>query len=276
MKQEEQATRDRALAMEMSGHTGHPTTTGPVVGAAAPAAPSSSSAPGKRPRENEDAEALAKLQRPTKQGRTSSAYSTSPSISSTPESSTRAASRMTVATTPPKSCTACGDNFAPHDLARVPCRHEYCRTCLEQLFTQSLKDETYFPPRCDKQEIPMYLVRRYLPAALVKEFEARYEELSTKIRTYCHEKTCSAFVPLRSIAGDTATCPKCRKRTCTICKAETHLGDCPQDEALRLLLEAAGNHHWQRCFQCRRVVELDIGCNHITFAASLSPKATMC
>jgi hypothetical protein len=34
--------------------------------------------------------------------------------------------------------------------------------------------------------------------------------------------------------------------------------------ALQQALDAAEEHGWQRCFNCRRLVELEIGCNHIT------------
>ncbi|PVH71728.1 hypothetical protein DL98DRAFT_387736, partial [Cadophora sp. DSE1049] len=30
------------------------------------------------------------------------------------------------------------------------------------------------------------------------------------------------------------------------------------------VLQAADENGWQRCYSCRRLVELDIGCNHIT------------
>jgi hypothetical protein len=31
------------------------------------------------------------------------------------------------------------------------------------------------------------------------------------------------------------------------------------------VLEAARENGWQRCNNCRRLVELDMGCNHMTF-----------
>jgi hypothetical protein len=48
-----------------------------------------------------------------------------------------------------------------------------------------------------------------------------------------------------------------------VCKAN-HTGDCPEDVGLQQVLDAAQEYGWQRCYNCRRVVELDIGCNHIT------------
>ncbi|EAW06656.1 uncharacterized protein ACLA_083510 [Aspergillus clavatus NRRL 1] len=47
-----------------------------------------------------------------------------------------------------------------------------------------------------------------------------------------------------------------------LCKRAAHEGDCPdEDEEVLQLSEREG---WRRCFQCRKVIELGVGCNHIT------------
>lgn len=180
------------------------------------------------------------------------------------ESSHGAAARADKDTAPRGTCVACGEDKDFFDVARVPCDHEYCRPCLEQLFALSLKDETLFPPRCDGQEIPLGRVRFFLPSQLANEFETKYVELSTKNRTYCHEVTCSAFIPNTAISDDVGTCPKCSKTTCTMCKSASHSGDCPHDSALNQLIDMATDQQWQRCYACNRFVELNIGCNHMT------------
>jgi hypothetical protein len=166
-------------------------------------------------------------------------------------------------------CIACGDTKDFFDVARVSCNHEYCRECLESLFKASMKDESLFPPRCDGKPIKLSLVRFFLPAELAKEFEARDIELSAKNRVYCHDPHCSTFIPwpndVEATKEDWLTCPQCERTTCTTCKAAAHTGDCPDDTALQQLVETAGNELWQRCFQCHRFVDLEQGCNHMTF-----------
>ncbi|RMY63200.1 hypothetical protein D0864_12701 [Hortaea werneckii] len=44
----------------------------------------------------------------------------------------------------------------------------------------------------------------------------------------------------------------------------SHSGDCPEDEALQQLINIANAEEWQRCSECKRFVELDTGCNHIS------------
>lgn len=188
-----------------------------------------------------------------------------------PESSAWGASRAAKAKQKLGHRVACGDTKDFFDVARVPCDHEYCRECLTSLFQASMKDESLFPPRCDGQAIPLNQVRFFLPVELAKEFEERSVELSAKNRVYCHDPRCSTFIPLPTpverMEGNWLSCPAFEKTTCTICKAAAHTGDCPDDTALQQLLDTAGNEQWQRCYQCHRFVELEQGCNHMTFVS---------
>lgn len=183
------------------------------------------------------------------------------------ESSAWAASRSRKDKLKTGHCVACGDDKDFFDVARVPCKnkHEYCRECLAELFRLSLTDESLFPPRCDGAEIPLNHVRIFLPPDLAKDFEVKYPELSTANRVYCHDPNCGAWIPKSLINDDTniSTCPNCDKTTCSMCKAPSHSGDCPEDEALQQLISIANAEEWQRCSECKRFVELNTGCNHI-------------
>ncbi|PBP18079.1 hypothetical protein BUE80_DR010964 [Diplocarpon rosae] len=180
------------------------------------------------------------------------------------ESSTRAAVRALTA--PKRPCTACQETLLSFELARVPCRHEYCGRCLRDLFSASMTDDTLFPPRCCREPItPVGHVRTYLSAHIVQRYEAKKIEFDTPNRTYCSNPLCSSFIRAEHIVGDHASGQLCRTVTCPICKVTAHRGDCPEDTALQLVLEVAQDNQWQRCWSCRRLVELDTGCNHITF-----------
>jgi hypothetical protein len=175
------------------------------------------------------------------------------------ESSASAASRVSYVT-----CTACLENTRSYDAAQVPCDHQYCRTCLQDLFRASIMDDSLFPPKCCRQMIPADSVRTHLTRDLVRQYENKKIEYETPDRTYCFAPFCSTFIRVKNIAKERATCPACHRVTCTMCKAKAHRGDCPADTGLQLVLTTANENGWQRCYRCRRVVELDIGCNHIT------------
>ncbi|KAF4439623.1 IBR finger domain [Fusarium acutatum] len=248
---EEQAAKDREYAVRLSRDPNAATR-------------SDAEKEGKLPRVDEEEDGLIDILRSMNLGGFD--YSTSDQ----PESSSWASSRKPPQT---RECIACNDRFPPLALSRSPCSHEYCRECIVGLVRSSLQDETLFPPRCCGQNIPVTKGRWFSPG-LVGQFQAKKLEFDTPNRTYCNEPSCSTFVPPQFIAGETATCPRCRRRTCVHCKGQYHSGVCPSDAASQQILELAAENGWQRCYACHRVVELEIGCNHMkqnsaTFVASL-------
>ncbi|CAN8097457.1 unnamed protein product [Discula destructiva] len=181
------------------------------------------------------------------------------------ESSSWAASRPRPSTTTPqRQCVICMGNFPEHNTARAPCGDSYCRPCLVELFTRSLTDESLFPPRCHGQHIPAETHRDLLGAPLLGRFLAQKLEFETPNRTYCYRPQCTAFIPPQFVHDEVARCVRCGDSTCAICKKRTHSGDCPEDTATQDLLSFAQEAGWQRCYSCRRLVELRTGCNHIT------------
>jgi hypothetical protein len=189
------------------------------------------------------------------------------------ESSSWAQSRPPAARTvkPPvvrRTCTACTDQHPVDNLVRSPsCGHEYCSNCLISLFTASLTDETLFPPKCCQQPIPLENCRGFLTSDLITQFYDKKIEFDTPNRTYCHRQACSAFVPPLSVHSHVAHCNQigCWAMTCTVCKGAAHIGsDCPNDPATQDMLLLAAAEGWQRCRSCKRFVELQTGCNHIS------------
>jgi hypothetical protein len=180
------------------------------------------------------------------------------------ESSAWAARRSCQSRLRMAQCVACGDDAEFFNVARVPCQHEYCRSCLEALFKASMTDESLFPPRCCRQPINLSTARIFLKSDLVQLYEKKKIEFETPNRTYCYSTGCSVFIDQSYIDGEVATCPDCQHTTCTNCKGRAHTGDCPNDSAMQQLLLAAQENGWQRCYSCWRLVELDHGCNHMT------------
>ena len=161
-------------------------------------------------------------------------------------------------------CIACGDESLIRDLITAPCAHHYCKHCLSGLFEHSIRDESLFPPRCCRQPIPIDIAKPILTWSTIQDFEQKSVEYSTACRTYCYDARCAAFIPPDKITGEKATCGECDLITCTICQSAAHEDDCPNDPAYEALLTTAKDEGYQRCYQCRRLVELNTGCNHIT------------
>jgi IBR domain, a half RING-finger domain len=164
------------------------------------------------------------------------------------------------------TCTACQNRKKFSEVLRVSCGHEYCQGCIQDLFGASTSDESLFPPRCCGRNHPISVasVRPFLTAELVLLYGEKMIEFESPDRTYCSSPNCSTFIRPTDITNDTGTCVDCGSLTCIMCKEAGHDGDCPKDTGLQLLLATAREAGWQRCSRCRRVVELDMGCNHMT------------
>ncbi|KAF5021141.1 hypothetical protein F66182_6841 [Fusarium sp. NRRL 66182] len=179
------------------------------------------------------------------------------------ESSSWAASRRN-AMPVTEQCLGCLDYFPELALTGAPCSHHYCRVCLVGLIQASFRDESLFPPRCCHQPIPIESSNLFFTPQLVGEFKAKKLEFEAKDRTYCSDPTCSTFIPSQLIETETGTCPRCSKKTCVLCKAASHTGVCPKDTASQEVLRIAQAAGWQQCKSCKRIVELEHGCNHMT------------
>lgn len=162
-----------------------------------------------------------------------------------------------------EECVACTERFATSSLTRSPCSHNYCRECIVNLVTSSLHDASLFPPRCCGKDIPIKAGPWFSPD-LMGQFRAKKLEFDTPNRTYCSDPSCSTFVPPAFVKGEMAHCPKCRRRTCVHCKEPSHEGVYPSDSASQQVLDLAKQNGWQQCKACKRVVELNTGCNHIS------------
>ena len=161
-------------------------------------------------------------------------------------------------------CVACGDGMEERDLLLASCGDYYCRGCLSTLFNHATHDEALFPPRCCRREIDIASASQFLSDELTARYETRAVEFRTLDRTYCYDTACGSFIPPHNIDGDKATCGRCNETTCRICNSAAHEEDCPDDPALVTFMEAATAAGYQRCQQCKRMIELDVGCYHMT------------
>ena len=160
------------------------------------------------------------------------------------------------------TCVACYKDELK--VIETPCKHLYCYDCISRLFVDSLKDETLFPARCCKNPIPLDLIRHLLTDDIIRSIEFKVVEHETTNRTYCAERGCAKFIPLKRIVDTTAFCTTCYHFTCTRCKAPMHAGECKNDGEMARFLRIAENSGWKRCYKCLAMVELGTGCNHIT------------
>ncbi|KAF4957993.1 hypothetical protein FGADI_2823 [Fusarium gaditjirri] len=163
-----------------------------------------------------------------------------------------------------KECLYCSEEFPENEVFEAPCSHRMCQPCLIRSVQTAIKDESLFPPKCCGQAIPLDTTNTFIPEDLLTECDNKREEFETADRTYCSEKACSAFIPLRSIEDGVACCTRCEKRTCINCLSETHEGTCIDDPESQRVVRLAEENGWRSCRGCKNMFELTHGCFHIS------------
>ncbi|KXN85220.1 hypothetical protein AN958_11495 [Leucoagaricus sp. SymC.cos] len=155
--------------------------------------------------------------------------------------------------------------------------------CLANLVRAATTDESLFPVRCCRKNIPTEQLASYLSQALLTTFRAKAREFGTpaNARVYCYVPTCSTFLgnaeeakqsqkDWRTWGGFFSSptklrCDKCRVETCVECRQRAHPNDsCQHNQAAEQVKDLARAQGWQTCPSCKRIIELSFGCNHMT------------
>jgi hypothetical protein len=169
------------------------------------------------------------------------------------------------------ACSSCGDVKPEFDVWNLSCEHAFCRICLTRMFSNSVKFMGHFPPRCCKTDISLDDVKDYyFDKVFVDMIRKKHEELTTEKPLYCSNPRCSEFLPPRLVVDSNTTCPVCQTKTCNECRDTAHEGAC-QPNTMQDVLEVAKDQGWQRCNHCNMMVELTVGCNHITYVPQQFP-----
>ncbi|KAH8802676.1 hypothetical protein F5884DRAFT_738368 [Xylogone sp. PMI_703] len=174
---------------------------------------------------------------------------------------------------PPKlvECLICmSDDIPVHKSAKLKCGHRMCHSCLKRAFRLSIQDPQHMPPKCcTSAHIPLKHVERLFDTDFKKTWNKKFAEYTTKNRIYCPSKRCGEWIKPQNIHMENGRkygkCSRCKTKVCCQCNGKWHGSkDCPKDEETNKLLEKAKEAGWQRCYNCRAMVELKEGCNHMT------------
>ncbi|KAE9370971.1 hypothetical protein N431DRAFT_546657 [Stipitochalara longipes BDJ] len=169
------------------------------------------------------------------------------------------------------TCLTClSDDIPRSKSAKLKCGHRMCQSCLKRIFKLSVNDPQHMPPKCCTEDfIPLTHVEKLFDMEFKKTWNRKFVEYSTKNRIYCPAKRCGEWIKPANIYKEdgkkVGKCSRCKMKVCVLCNGKWHgTKDCPKDEETNRLLEAAKEAGWQRCYNCRTMVELKEGCNHMT------------
>ncbi|KAF2872004.1 hypothetical protein BDV95DRAFT_31405 [Massariosphaeria phaeospora] len=170
-------------------------------------------------------------------------------------------------------CLVCmNDDIPINKTAKLGCGHRMCHACLKRQFLLSVKDPQHMPPRCcTADHIPLKYVERLFDDKFKRTWNTKYQEYTTGNRLYCPTKGCGEWIKPSRIRMDLtyrrqyARCGRCDTKVCVTCNGRFHTRrECPRDEETNRVVQMAKEKGWQRCYNCKAVVELKEGCNHMT------------
>ncbi len=165
----------------------------------------------------------------------------------------------------------CLDELPSIKAPRLKCRHHMCYSCLKRNFKISIKDPSRMPPKCcTSDHIPLKHVNDLFDRSFKRNWNRKFVEYSTQNRIYCPRKKCGEWINPERIhernGRKYAKCSRCDTKICCACNGKWHESrKCPGDEETSQILQQAKELGWQRCFNCRTLVELKEGCNHMTW-----------
>ncbi|KAL1941712.1 hypothetical protein VTO73DRAFT_6712 [Trametes versicolor] len=170
-------------------------------------------------------------------------------------------------------CVSCMERIRGAEVL-APCGHHCDVPCVLELFAAATRDESLFPPRCCRQNIPLTMIQPFMAASALKTYREKAAEFGTPKRVYCARPACSRFLGAQfeatpSRAAPALQCPAvgCSTKTCSGCKNEVKSStshSCVATDADATVLELAETSGWARCPGCRTLIELNQGCYHMT------------
>ncbi|KAI0404198.1 hypothetical protein F4802DRAFT_607624 [Xylaria palmicola] len=170
-----------------------------------------------------------------------------------------------------RTCIACGDGKSAKKLAKLKCGHRWCRSCLKRRFRVSIEDAQNMPPRCCNSDIiPLKHVNDLFNDDFKTTWNEKFARFSARGRNHCPRAKCREWIRpedhrYHTNGRTSATCRKCETEICGVCYNKWHDSKhCPTDEGTAQFLKVAKEAGWKRCFNCKAMVELKEGCNHMT------------
>jgi IBR domain, a half RING-finger domain len=148
------------------------------------------------------------------------------------------------------------------------CDHKSCVDCLRNLFRAVLRDTSLLPIRCCEIPIDTFIAAALLRKEEFETLDRRIMEYEAERKMYC--PSCGTFVNLDGIGNITDLACDCGVALCAVCTTLAHpTSTCLENQSQQTgndsaVLELAKTEGWKQCPRCANMIELSVGCNHMT------------
>nr|BAB08302.1 mutator-like transposase [Arabidopsis thaliana] len=183
----------------------------------------------------------------------------------------------------PLTCSICSDKTdAEHMLLNDKCLHRHCFSCVKQQVKVKLRSGIVPPCLEDgcKSELTLESCSMVLTPKLIEMWKRKMEEdlIPDAEKIYCPYRSCSMLMSKTELSreaeqSNVRACIKCSELFCIDCKVPWHsdlsCADYKRIHSERLVNDMmlkvlANDQMWRQCSECKHMIELTEGCNHIT------------
>jgi ribonuclease HI len=193
---------------------------------------------------------------------------------------------------PIENCSICCEDRQSEMMLSLKCTHKFCSHCMKTYVEGKVKTSEV-PIRCPQVQCKHYLsaaeCKSFLPVTTFKSFEEANVCSKNNGKIYCPYPNCSFLLdPQECLSSGRASsssstqsensccveCPVCERFVCVDCGVPWHASmSCEEFQILPVderypdditLHRLARYKRWRRCQQCRIMIELAQGCNHMT------------
>ncbi|VVB12390.1 unnamed protein product [Arabis nemorensis] len=193
-----------------------------------------------------------------------------------------------------ENCSICCEDRQSEMMLTLKCTHKFCSHCMKT-YAEGKVQSSEVPIRCPQVQCKHYLsvteCKSFLPVASFKSLEEANVRSKNNGKIYCPYPNCSFLLDPREFlssgrANTSASsssqsensccveCPVCERFVCVDCGVPWHASmSCEEFQILPVderhpdditLHRLARYKRWRRCQQCRIMIELAQGCNHMT------------
>ncbi|RVD81891.1 uncharacterized protein DFL_009738 [Arthrobotrys flagrans] len=159
-------------------------------------------------------------------------------------------------------CNICNETYQNYAVFSLKCNHRYCVECLRDHILHAFGQPGSELPRCCGEALPLTFAGEVLMENELDQLMDRRDAQESSKQIPC--VGCKKDLLQGSIKDNSAYCIGCAKFTCIHCGKGLHDGICPEDKDMAMLLETAKNEGWSKCGKCNHLVELTMGCFHMT------------
>lgn len=183
-------------------------------------------------------------------------------------------SRKSIRPTGPEViCEICYMEYLVESTITLPCEHMFCHTCINGYLALEINEARVLEIKCCQADCDFVFEESIIQSIINSQLFEKYREFKKNKLTeldpeskWCPNPKCGQIVKRKKKNSNYLKCHSCNTEICFECNEHWHPKLTCDEASDQSYEEWAKGKNIQKCPQCKRRVEKDSGCNHMTCA----------